>query len=214
MKKSNKELMESALGLLKGNWRIGVKVTLIYFLISMLLRLIPFVGFIASIVITGPFALGLTMFWIAFSRKEDPKYDMMFNGFNTWWRAFVAYVLMFVYGLLWSLLLIIPGIIAMFSYALTYYILADDKTIGVDDAITKSKKMMKGNKWRLFCLELRFLGWLLLCIPTLGIGLLWLMPYVQVTMAKFYEDIKNGGTDAPKIPEITPVPVASTTNIG
>jgi uncharacterized membrane protein len=97
---------------------------------------------------------------------------------------------MILFILLWTLLLIIPGIIAAISYSMTFYILADDNSIGAMDAIDKSKKMMDGYKWKCFCLGLRFLGWALLCILTLGIGFLWLMPYMQVSMAKFYDDVK------------------------
>ena len=73
---------------------------------------------------------------------------------------------------------------------MTFYILADDNSIGAMDAMDKSKKMMDGYKWKSFCLGLRFFGWSLLCILTLGIGFLWLMPYAQVSMAKFYDDVK------------------------
>jgi uncharacterized membrane protein len=99
-------------------------------------------------------------------------------------------VLMLVFTLLWMLLLIIPGIIAAISYSLTFYIIADDDTIKPMEAIDKSKQMMDGYKWKYFFLALRFLGWALLCILTLGIGFLWLIPYVQVTFAKFYDDVK------------------------
>ena len=88
------------------------------------------------------------------------------------------------------LLLIIPGIIAALSYSMTFYILADDNSIGAMDAIKKSKKMMDGYKWKYFCLGLRLLGWALLCVLTLGIGFLWLIPYAQVSVAKFYDDVK------------------------
>ncbi|GHT57847.1 hypothetical protein FACS18945_2990 [Bacteroidia bacterium] len=95
----------------------------------------------------------------------------------------------------WSLLLIIPGIIAAISYSMTFYIIADDPAISAMDAINKSKKMMYGYKMKYFCLSLRFLGWALLCILTLGIGFLWLMPYIQVTFAKFYDDLKAANTE-------------------
>jgi uncharacterized membrane protein len=97
---------------------------------------------------------------------------------------------MFVFILLWMLLLIIPGIIAALSYSMTFYIIADDETMDAMEAIDKSKAMMDGYKWKYFCLALRFVGWALLCILTLGIGFFWLMPYMQVTNAKFYEDVK------------------------
>jgi uncharacterized membrane protein len=88
------------------------------------------------------------------------------------------------------LLLIVPGIIAAISYSQTFYILADDPGMDAISAIDKSKKMMRGYKWKYFCLGLRFIGWALLCILTLGIGLFWLDTYMQTSFAKFYDDVK------------------------
>jgi uncharacterized membrane protein len=98
---------------------------------------------------------------------------------------------MVLFIVLWLLLLIIPGIIAAISYSMTFYILADDKSIKPMEAIDKSKKMMDGYKWKYFFLCLRFFGWALLCILTLGIGFLWLIPYINVSIAKFYDDVKE-----------------------
>jgi uncharacterized membrane protein len=74
---------------------------------------------------------------------------------------------------------------------MTFYILADDPGIKPQDALKKSKSMMDGYKLKLFYLCLRFFLLALLCILTLGIGFLWLIPYVHVTMAKFYDDIRG-----------------------
>ena len=131
----------------------------------------------------------------------------MFEGFDYWVSGLKAYLLVFIYTLLWSLLLIVPGIIASFSYSQTFFIMAEDPNIDVFDAIDKSKAMMKGNKWKLFCLELRFLGWFLLAILTLGIGFFWLVPYAYTTSAKFYEDIKNTNNKEPEMPQVIEVPI-------
>lgn len=89
------------------------------------------------------------------------------------------------------LLLVIPGIIAALSVSMTFYIIADDDSIGVLDAIKKSNEMMNDHKWKLFTLYLRFFGLGIVCLLTLGLGFLWLIPYMQVSVAKFYEDIKD-----------------------
>lgn len=98
---------------------------------------------------------------------------------------------MVLFIMLWSLLLIVPGIIAGFSYAMTFYILVENPKMKPMDILRSSKKMMRGNKWKLFCLSWRFFGWGLLCILTAGIGFFWLIPYMNTTFAKFYEDIKK-----------------------
>jgi len=210
MNTPNKLLMQQAREMLKGKWVLGIKVTIVYGLISMLLQAIPTFGPIASLIASGPLTFGVAIFWLAFSRNQNPELGKMFEGFNTWIRALKAYFLMIIYIFLRLLLLIVPGIIAVYAYSQTYYILADDKEIGVNDAIKKSKEMMKGHKWKLFCLGCRFIGWGLLCILTLGIGFLWLIPYAQTSSAKFYDDIKgNNPTETPVVPELVAVPVAA-----
>jgi uncharacterized membrane protein len=187
----NKVLMAQAREILKGRWGIAVCASLLYLLIAFFISSFEEVGLIASLILSGPLALGATIFWLRFTRKQDDKLENIFLGFNNFGTSFIAYIIVLVFTLLWALLLIIPGIIAALSYSLTFYIIADDKSINAQDAVKKSKKMMYGYKWKLFCLYCRFIGWLLLCILTLGIGLLWLIPYVNVSTTRFYEDVKK-----------------------
>ena len=92
---------------------------------------------------------------------------------------------------LWSLLLIIPGIIAAYAYSQVFYILADNPSLSGMEALDQSKQMMKGRKWKYFCLCMRFVGWSILCIFTLGIGYIWLAPYMAVSLANFYRDVSQ-----------------------
>lgn len=121
-------------------------------------------------IIGGPFSLGLSIFILAVSRDQDAKFSQLFYGFYLIWKALGAYLAILLFTLLWTLLLIIPGIMAAISYSLTFYIIADDYSIGALEAIDKSKKMMYGYKWKYFRLSLRLFGLALLCIFTLGIG--------------------------------------------
>ena len=82
---------------------------------------------------------------------------------------------------------------AAYSYAMIYFILAENDSIGPLEAIAKSKEMMQGNRWKLFCLGLRFWGWGIVCILTLGIGFLWMLPYLYVAFARFYDDLQACG---------------------
>ncbi len=207
MKTPNSVLMDQAKDVLKGKWGLAVKVTFLYWLLSIGVSLIPAVGSIGSIIIAGPLTLGLSGFWLAFSKREYLSFGKIFEGFDNFWRAFKVYILTIIYTLLWTLLLIIPGIIAAYSYSVAFFVLAEDKTIGANAALRKSKELMRGNKLKLFRLHLRFLGWGFLCLLTLGIGFLWLTPYMYVTFAKFYEDIK-GESGEKEIPEVVPVPKA------
>ena len=103
----------------------------------------------------------------------------------------MALPLLLIFIILCTLLLIIPGIIACLQYYQTFYILSEDENIGPLDAISKSKELMMGNKWKLFCLYCRFIGWLILCIITLGFAGLYVGPYLSQSCANFYNDLIN-----------------------
>jgi len=193
MKTENLVLMQMARKSLKDKWGLAIGTFVVYMLIIGAIQttteFFPLVGLLL-LAISGPMALGIAIFSINISRNQDARLDQIFQGFNNFNTSLGAYLLMLLFTFLWTLLLIIPGIIAVLSYSMTFYILADDNSIGAMEVIDKSKKMMDGYKWKYFCLGLRFIGWSLLCILTLGIGFLWLLPYMQVSMVKFYDDIK------------------------
>ena len=193
MKTENLVLMQMARKSLKEKWGLAVGTFVVYMLIIGAIQatteFFPLAGLLL-LAISGPMALGIAIFSINISRNQDARLEQIFQGFNNFNTSLGAYLLMLLFTFLWTLLLIIPGIIAVLSYSMTFYILADDNSIGAMEAINKSKKMMNGYKWKYFCLGLRFIGWSLLCILTLGIGFLWLLPYMQVSMVKFYDDIK------------------------
>ena len=199
MKTENSMIMKQARDALKGKWGLTIGTFVVYFLISMAVGSIPKVGPLISCLIAGPLTLGMAIFSLSLSRNQNPKLDQIFLGFKRFGTSLAAYLLIILFVILWSLLLIVPGIIASLSYSMTFFILVDDSSVGARDAIRKSKKMMYGNKWKFFCLELRFLGWVILAMLTLGIGFLWLVPYVKISMAKFYDDIKNHDNDVVKI---------------
>lgn len=122
-------------------------------------------------------------------RQKQPELKTIFDYFSVWRTAFCARFLRGLYVFLWSLLFIIPGVVAEYSYAMTGYILAENPELTASEAIEKSKEIMYGNRWRLFCLRFSFIGWSVLCTLTLGIGNLWLIPYQQAADAAFYREI-------------------------
>lgn len=187
----NITLMRNARESLKGKWSLAIGTFIIYSIIMGAVGAIKTPGSIISLLIGGPFALGAASFSLNISRGKDARLEQIFQGFNRFSTALGAYLLMILFVILWSLLLIIPGIIAALSYSMTFYILSDDQTIRAEDALKKSKIMMQGYKLKLFYLCLRFFLLALLCILTLGIGFFWLIPFVHVSMAKFYEDINT-----------------------
>lgn len=200
-----KLIRQDAKARLKGNWTTSVMVVLIYFLLSLAIEglstCLPYgLGLamsILAIVIAGPLAYGIRSIFLNLNRGKKPVIEDMFCGFSSKSRASIitAGISIYVYTFLWSLLLIVPGIIANYSYSMTYYILLDNPYMSANDAIAKSKEMMNGRKKDLFFLDLTFIGWILLGIISCGIGFLWICPYMETARARFYEAIANKGRD-------------------
>lgn len=153
----------------------------------------------------GAVQLGYCRFNKNLLDRNNPQFRDLFSSFNIFWRGFAMQFLIGIYIFLWSLLFIIPGIIAAYSYAMTPYILEENPYMPISDALRRSKDMMSGNRWRLFCLEVSFIGWSLLCLLTCGIGFLWLIPYTNAATAAFYYDV-SGKYRAQFIPPYNPVP--------
>ena len=191
MSTENITLMRASREALKDKWGLAIGTFLIYILITGLPGSVEPRATIFSLIIGGPLALGVAIFSLSISRGQDARLEQLFLGFNRFSTALGAYLLMILYVVLWTLLLVVPGIIAGLGYSMTFYILADEPSIKAEEALRKSKAMMDGYKLKLFYLGLRFFLLALLCILTLGIGFLWLIPFVNVTMAKFYDDIKG-----------------------
>lgn len=187
MATENVKLMQQARASLDSKWGIAIGTFLIYTVITS-------IASYASIIIAGPFALGLAVFTLNLSRGNEVKIEQLFEGFRRFADGLIAYLLILLYVLLWSLLLIIPGIIKAYSYSMTFFIMNDEPDLTPQEAMAKSQQIMDGYKMKYFRLNIRFFGWALLCILTLGIGFLWLIPYIHVTFAKFYEDIKDNPT--------------------
>jgi len=123
--------------------------------------------------------------------RKEAKLETLFSYFQNWKTLTVTRFLKGLYIFLWSLLFVIPGIIASYSYAMTGYILAEHPELTASEAIERSKEMMSGNRLRLFCLQFSFIVWGILCSFTLGIGNLWLIPYRQTAEAAFYREISG-----------------------
>ena len=135
--------------------------------------------------------VGYARFNLELVDRREPSFDALFAYFPYWKTTAAARLLQSLYVLLWSLLFIIPGIIAGYSYAMTEYILAEHPELTASEAIDCSKQMMSGNRWRLFCILFSFIGWDLLSVLTLGIGSLWVRPYKQAAAAAFYREISG-----------------------
>ncbi len=205
------EIKKQALGALKGNWGLAVLATFVFFLIYMVVPLIIEIplsgGFTAWInadeltigadifniifsIILIPFSIAFYWFFLSLVRSEAPKISQLFAIYSDWktsLKLIGVSIVVSIFVILWSLLLIIPGIIKSLSYSQTFFLLRDHPEFSITEAITESKQIMKGYKWKYFLLNLSFIGWGILSLFTLGIGLLWLIPYVSTSLAAFYD---------------------------
>lgn len=217
--KTNQEFKNSALAALKGNWAPAVVCTIIVFVAAILytipslcissltsdpenmsmsdafltLALLPLM-YLLLIFIYLPLSYvgnANAMKQLVADGDNNLVANLFKNTFNGYWKNVGTYLLMCIFIFLWSLLFLIPGIIKALSYALAPYILKDYPELSANQAINLSMKMMKGHKFDLFWLYLSFIGWGILCIFTLGIGYLWLMPYMTTTVAAFYQNVKT-----------------------
>lgn len=190
----NQIIMQDARKQLSGQWALAI---LSFFVVSVILGGIgaigvPAVSIPVGLILGGPLEFGVVYFSLRLARGKKVEFMQIFKGFKQRIeRSFVTYLLVVLFTTLWTLLLIVPGIVASLAYSQTFFILNDDKKIDALDAITKSKKMMHGYKWTFFCLNLRFIGWFILSILTFGIGFLWLIPYIRISYAGFYEKLKK-----------------------
>lgn len=209
---TNQYYKNAALSRLKGNWSPVVVATIVFILISVIcsssnlaggsesgmslpvanVLAMSGVSFVLAVFVIGPASVGyanslLLMYQTGNTAVTGNMWNLTTDNYI---HKMLGYLCMSVKIMLWCLLLFIPGIVMSFAYALTPYILQERPELSAWEASTRSREMMKGHKFDLFYLYLSFIGWFILSILTCGIGFIWLIPYVQMSVAAFYEDLK------------------------
>ena len=153
---------------------------------------------LVAFVIGGPIKVGYARFCMKITRGEPVEFKDLFSGFDVFGEAFLLNLRILLRIIGWTLLFIIPGIIAAYRYAQAFNVMAENPALGSGECIERSKMMMRGNKWKLFCLQFSFIGWFFLTCLTLGIAGLWLSPYMAVAEMFFYHDVKRLAGGAPQ----------------
>jgi len=201
--KTRNELKNLALSSLDGSWGKAVLATVIFFLLCMVCG-VPGPLFNSPAVSSSIFfpVLFLVLFpmivgycnafkILAMGGSGGITENMFSIGFRRYWHNVGGMLLLYLYTLLWTLLLIVPGIIKGLSYSMTCFILVDEPELSPEQAICKSMRMMEGHKMELFLLGLSFIGWIFLSVITLGLGYFAVMPYMYATFAGFYLNLKE-----------------------
>lgn len=144
----------------------------------------------AQLVLGGVVSIGLCTYLLQqYDRSAPLEFKTLFSRFDIFLNAFVLRLLTNLFVVLWGMLLVIPGIVKSYSYAMAPFLMAENPHMTANQAITASRQMMRGHKWQLFCLDLSFIGWSILCAFTLGIGYLFLNPYKCAARAAFYRQL-------------------------
>lgn len=207
------QIKKQAKQALKGHWGSAVLITFIIFLLNAVLPLllevivsggvtnwtdqestpmgVNLVEFVLSILLI-PLSITICWFYLNMVRENEPLISQVFSIYKDGSKILKLIgvsILQGVYVLLWSLLLFVPGIIKSLSYSQTFFLLKDHPEYTINQAITESKIRMKGYKWKYFLMNLSFIGWAILCGVTLGIGYLWLIPYISTSAAIFYNEL-------------------------
>lgn len=208
--KTNQDYKNAALAALKGNWAPVIVATIIYFVITIVVSLMSELydpetsaAAVAGVAILGWLVLSLfasiplgvgyynSLNLLLVEGDNQVTGNMFKIGYGNLLRNVGGMLLVGIFTFLWTMLLIIPGIIKSLAYSMTPFILKDYPELSANQAINLSMKMMEGRKFDLFYLYLSFIGWGILAIFTLGIGYLWLMPYMYTSTAAFYQNVKE-----------------------
>lgn len=157
---------------------------------------LPFIFIIIfGFIIAAPIQLSFVKLELGMTKNENIKVSGLIEGYKRTGACIALTLLIQIFVMLWSLLLLIPGIIKSLSYSMAFYILADNPQMSAMEALNESKEIMKGHKWEFFVLNLSFILWILLGAITFGLAFIYVMPYMRATTANFYNSIKVKTTD-------------------
>ena len=153
----------------------------------------PAVWFVSIVIslVTAVLGAGDILYTMNVRKGLITPYTTLFDGFLFAGKIILLEIVQYIFVFLWSLLFIIPGIIAGYRYRFALYNLCENPEMGVMEALNMSKAQTRGHKWELFVLDLSFLGWIILCGLTLGILSIWIMPYIQQTDIGYFQAIKH-----------------------
>lgn len=204
--KTNSQIRQEAKNCIQGNWGIMALQELMIIGFAALISLPETISVLSigsresisaaySIFVATPLFLGIYLECMKLIRgeKEQVVFGDVFEIFRRglYWKVVLLNFLISIFLFLFSLLLIIPGIIKFFAYSMAPFIILDNPDMDVMDAINESIEMMKGHKWKLFLMSLGMIGLIILSCLALGIPVLWLVPFYYMVFALFYENLKN-----------------------
>lgn len=194
--KTSDDYKNQALDVLRGRWGSAVVAVLIsacivgWIPMILMYNVSVWLGRICYLAMM-PMLFGEMVYFLYVARHQDANWERLFDGFRNYKNVFLTILLQGIYASLWSLLLIVPGIVKMYSYSMTFYVMRDNPELSKNAAIERSMAMMEGHKLDLFLLDLSMIGWVILSILTMGVGFFFLAPYIFTAHACFYDDLRS-----------------------
>lgn len=156
--------------------------------LAVLLLVVGFRIFIGAPLSVG----GRTYFLKGIKGEADPVHLAWVFNSSAYLKVVKTMFMRGLYTILWTLLLIIPGIVKRYAYRMVPYILSEEPDLEADDAIRRSMDMTRGHKWNMFVLDLSFIGWYILGALMLGIGIFFVHPYYEATYTQLYDTLRRG----------------------
>ncbi|AQS06098.1 MULTISPECIES: DUF975 family protein [Clostridium] len=205
------ELKRYAKDQLKGRWGLaigGIFVAgfLIPIIFNLILRVVresfglSLIVFLVTIFVSAAIGVGICKFSLNYAERDsNPKFTDIFSGFSIIHKAVGLYILLTIIVTIGLFLVIVPGIIFIYMFSQSFFILADDNNKSIIECLKESSAIMKGHKFEYFVLTLSFLGWIILGMIPLCIGLLWVVPYMNVTVATYYLKLRDSYNNNDKI---------------
>lgn len=168
-----------------------VAINLVVIAICSALTSVEGVGIALALLVTNVISAGVGMFFLRIYRGEKPEIQTMFDGFKNYGHVLGGTAWQYLWTVLWAFVPVM-NIIKILAYSMTPYILMDQPEVGAKDALKVSMAMTEGHKGELFVMNLSFIGWLVLTACTAGLlGIFYVTPYINVTMAAYYEQLKG-----------------------
>jgi uncharacterized membrane protein len=183
------QLMKKGRALLEPHLAISIGVCLFYSLVVAIPAELNSYGEMISFLLAGPLQLGMCFFFLNLVRGEEARFELLFEGFKPLLTILFSYAIITVLTLLGLVLLIVPGIIVVLGFSMTYYIIADDPEISFQAALEQSWKLTDGNKMELLELNLRFIPWYILGLLFFIVGVFVVIPWHNSTLALYYDDL-------------------------
>ena len=173
------------------NWLMALVAGL---LVSLIMSAVSFT-FVGELILIGPLSFGLAAVFLSLARgKKAVDLGDLLKGFTDggFVRLLLLGLLQNLFIILWSLLFVIPGIVKSYSYSQAIYLSYDHPDWDWKQCIDESRRIMNGNKMKLFVLDLSFIGWYIVGMLACGIGTLWVVPYHEAAHAEFYQELTGG----------------------